>query len=261
MNDATFDNLLRQILDSLLPVLDKRVLVLFTGGLADAPGLLAQVDALVATEARIAVSPAFLALAPAGFLERMGQRRISDEAELRRFLTAAHLTVVPILTRNTLVKASLGIQDSLVTNAMAATLMAGLPLIGIRRNYHPDVPENKEKGYSANPAYNALLLEHERRLAALGATLLDEAEFAVSVKRALYPGLFGGGLNKGPDPARPLPREREPSGRRVFSGAVLARDDVAVLPEGTILTVAARAVITPLALDQAARRRIRISRG
>lgn len=49
-------DVLRRILQSILPVLNKRVLVLFTGGSADADGLMDSVESLLATRAMIAIS-------------------------------------------------------------------------------------------------------------------------------------------------------------------------------------------------------------
>lgn len=241
-NNTIKEDVLRQMIVSLLPLLSKNTLVLFTGGAADAAGLLHTVDSLLATEARIAVSPAFSRIAPKAFLEEIRARRFFDEGELHQFLRSATLTVVPVLTRNTLVKAALGIQDTIVTNAIAATLMSGRPLIGVKENFHPYSAHTREKGYDANPAYNALLLDYEQRLRHLGATLVDGFEFLDTMKHTLYPGVFGVPSVKSP----PNPAVR----RRFGAGSVVTCSDLAGLPDGATVEIVANAVITPLAQEQ-----------
>jgi hypothetical protein len=251
MEHAIPPEILRRILECLLPVLDKRVLVAFTGGSADAAGLTDTVDSLLATRARIVVSPAFARLAPASFLQRVDDRLVRDESEMRGFIAAAHLAVVPVMTRNTLVKAALGIQDSLVTNAIAATLMRGLPLIAINEQYHPQSAHSLEKGYSANPAYNAMLVDYERRLAALGATVVAGSEFADSVKKALYPALFA------PQEAR---EAAGPAFWRFSGGTVLTQADIPSLPEGATIELPSPVAVTPLAAERIERLKLHVIR-
>lgn len=252
MENSLPSEVLRRILQCLLPVLDKRVLVLFTGGAADAESLMDTVESLLATRAAIAVSPAFVRLAPESFLKRVEGRLVSDEAEMRHFIASSHLTVVPIMTRNTLVKAALGIQDSMVTNAVAATLMRGIPLIAIKENYHPQAEHSREKGYSANQAYNAMLVDYERKLKALGATLVAGSEFVESVKERLYPGVFTRQQASKPAPGTPA--------WRLFDRAVLARADILSLPEGATIEIPTTAVITPLAMEQIERQKLIVVR-
>jgi hypothetical protein len=250
MEQSVSTEVVRRILQCLLPVLDKHVLVLFTGGSADAESLMDTVESLLATRAAIAVSPTFTLLAPRSFLDRIEDRLVHDESMLRHFIANAHLTVVPIMTRNTLVKAALGIQDSIVTNAIAATLMRGIPLIAINENCHPQGAHSLEKGLSANSAYNTLLMDYERKLEALGATMVAGSEFAASVKKTLYPGVFR---------SQASPSAHGPSWR--FSGgSVLTRADIPSLPQGSILEVPATAVITPLAMEQIERQQLVVVR-
>lgn len=250
MEQAISQDILRHILQSLMPILDKRVLVLFTGGSADSGSLLDAMESLLASRAKIAVSPAFARLAPEPFLQRIEDRLVQNEEEMRLFLTDAHLTVVPVLTRNTLVKSALGIQDTVVTNAIAVTLMRGIPLIAINENYHPHSSHSKGKGYSANPGYNAMLLEYERILASLGATLVEGAEFASSVKGALYPGIF-----TSPPKAASVAESWKFSG-----GKVVTRADIPALPQGTTVVLPAMSVITPLAMEQIERQKLIVLR-
>jgi Flavoprotein. len=241
-------DVLRRILQSILPVLNKRVLVLFTGGSADADGLMDSVESLLATRAMIAISPAFARLAPEAFLRRVDDRLVHDENAMRNFIADSHLTVVPILTRNTLVKAALGIQDSLVTNAIAATLMRGISLIAINENYHPHSAHSQEKGYSANTAYNELLVDYERRLRALGATIVAGSEFSGTVKGTLYPGVFS---TKRAHEMAPVAAAWRYSGETVLTQA-----DIPSLSPGAAIEVPTKTVITPLAMERIASQKL-----
>ncbi|SHJ45578.1 flavoprotein [Propionispora hippei] len=239
-------DLLQRIVQALLPVLNKNTLIFFTGGAAAAKAdeWLKLVDRLLITEAKIVVSPAFGQLAPELFVQRLGARLLTEEAAMRRFIQTAHLGVVPVFTRNTLAKASLGIQDNLVTNGIAAVLMRGLPLIGVKDNYHPDNDHTRELGYQANPAYNAMLLNYEQQLGRLGATLVDSGEFTPVMERTLYPGVF--------DKTAQSPAAKPQTSRTVknlVSQPVITWQELSDVAPGTTVTVKENAIVTPLAQE------------
>lgn len=234
--------LVRQIMQSLLPVLNKKTLILFTGGAADGEALLKVVDQVLATEAKIAFSTAFQRIANDEFLQKIQARTLFHDEAMRAFLTNADLVVVPVLTRNTMIKASLGIQDSLVTNGIAMALMRCIPIVGVRENYHPDSEHTRSKGYAANSRYNKMLLQYEQNLIELGAILVDSAEFSDTMKRTLYPGVFGDSLLSKAESCQ--------TGDVYFgNGTVITCRELQHLPKGTGITISGRVVITPLAQE------------
>lgn len=239
-------DLLQRIVQALLPVLNKNTLVFFTGGAAAARAdeWLKLVDRLLITEAKIVVSPAFCQLAPELFVQRLGSRLLTGEAAMRRFIQTAHLGVVPVFTRNTLAKASLGIQDNLITNGIAAVLMRGLPLIGVKDNYHPDNDHTRAMGYQANPAYNALLLGYEQQLSRLGATLVDSSEFTPAMERTLYPGVFGKTAQ-----SREAKPQGSPTVKNLANQPVITWQELNGVAPGATVVIKENVIVTPLAQE------------
>lgn len=239
-------DLLQRIVQALLPVLSKNTLVFFTGGAAagKADEWLEMVDRLLITETKVVVSQAFCQLAHPQFLQRLGTRLLTEEAAMRQFIRTAHLAVVPVFTRNTLVKASLGIQDNLVTNGIAAVLMRGLPLIGVKDNYHPDNSHTREMGYQANPAYNAMLSAYEQQLGRLGATLVDSAEFTPTMERTLYPGVFG----KVAQNLKARPQD-VPAVENLANQSVITWQELSGIVPGSTVVIKENAIVTPLAQE------------
>ena len=239
--------LLNAAIQLLLPILDKQTVIFFTGGAADAGALTRQVDSLLATEAPIVVSESFRRMADEGLLQRLYPRLLQDAAHLYQATGQAHLAVVPILTRNTLAKVAMGIQDTPVTSGIAAVLMQGKPVIAIRNHYHPDSSLMKDAGYHQNPAYNRLLLDYEDRLQSFGVQIIDSSELVSTLKHALYPGIF----------------EKESTAaiaNPVLDSCVITYSDVRSAVADGCITIAQNARLTPLAEEYLTGRQIKIIR-
>jgi hypothetical protein len=252
-------DLLERILSCLAPLLDRRATVIFTGGKADAAGLLKTLDGILTTKAGIVASDNFLSLAPPEFKAAIEDRLLKDYGSMQKHIAASHLVVVPILTRNTLAKAASGIQDNLASCGFAGALMRGIPVIAVRENCDPFGAHFKELGLDKNPAYSNMLKEHERRLVSFGVKMVDACEFQSALETGLYPGVFGA------SPAAAIPSApAEPAPQGAAGAPVILKDsfitceDLMRIPAGSSLQVAKGAVLTPLAKEYIERRGIAI---
>lgn len=231
------EEIIRNILKSLLPMMDKKALVLLTGGTADYQEYQKMVDELLLTEARIAVTPAFQSLASSEIRDRLGPRYIIDGETLYREMDEINIIIIPVLTRNTLAKGAMGIQDNLVSMAIAAGFMKKIPILAVTENCSPDSGHTREKGMNLNESYNRLMVGYEEQWKEFGAILIGREEFSSRLKKMLYPEI-------------PIYSERlspEQSSSEVFQ--VLTMKEVQGFRPGQRIRVSCRSVITPSARE------------
>jgi hypothetical protein len=258
-------DLLEQIMNCILPLLNRQATVIFTGGKADAEGLLKIVDGLLATKAKIVVSDSFLAMSPPEFKSAISGRLLADYAAMQKHIAGSKLVTVPILSRNTLAKVASGIQDNLAVCGVAGALMRGVPVIAVKDNCDPDGSHFHELGLDKNPAYSEMLRDHERKLTSFGVKLVDSAEFGSALERGLYGDIFSAGAIHAD--AKPEHLKPEPSKPADWLGAPAARltdsfitcEDLMKFQPGTTVEVARTAVLTPLAKEYIERGRITVT--
>lgn len=231
------EEIIRNILKSLLPMMDKKALVLLTGGTADYQEYQKMVDELLLTEARIAVTPAFKSLASSAIKDRLDSRFILDGETLYREINEINIIIIPVLTRNTLAKGAMGIQDNLVSMAIAAGFMKKIPILAVTENCSPDSGHTRETGMNLNESYNRMMAGYEERWNEFGAILIGREEFSSRLKKMLYPEI----------PIYSESHLPEQSSSEVFF--VLTMKDVQGFRQGQRIKVSSRSVITPLARE------------
>jgi hypothetical protein len=256
-------DLLEQIMNCILPLLSRQATVIFTGGKADAGGLLKIVDGLLATKAKIVASDDFMAISPPEFKSAISGRLLTDYSMMQKHISGSKLVTVPILTRNTLAKVASGIQDNLVTCGVAGALMRGVPVIAAKDNCDPDGSHFRELGLDKNPAYSEMLRDHERKLASFGVKLVDSAEFGSALESGFYGDIFGARevqAEAKPEPTTSVPQlsERSAPAARLTDSFITCEDLMRFQP-GTKVEVARTAVLTPLAKEYIERGKITVT--
>lgn len=259
-------DLLEQIINCVMPLLDRRATVIFTGGKADAEGLLKIIDGLLTTKAKVVLSDGFLLMAPPEFKASLADRLLTDYSSMQKNIAASNLVVVPILTRNTLAKAAAGIQDSLATCGIAGALMRAIPVIAVKDNCDPTGAHFRDLGIDKNPAYNEMLKGHERALASFGVKLVESGEFARTLENGLYgdirkavsvmppesePTAEANGIVRPARQAELAQIARNPSiGRAVrLTDSFITCEDLMSAPPGAVVEIGGNAVLTPLAKE------------
>ena len=231
------EEIIRNILKSLLPMMDKKALVLLTGGTADYQEYQKMVDELLLTEAKIAVTEAFKSLASSAIKDRLDSRFILDGETLYGEMNEINIIIIPVLTRNTLAKGAMGIQDNLVSMAIAAGFMKKIPILAVTENCSPNSGHTRETGMNLNESYNRMITGYEERWKEFGAILIGREEFSSRLKKMLYPEI----------PIYSESRLPEQISSEVFQ--VLTMKDAQGFRPGQRIRVSSRNVITPLARE------------
>ena len=231
------EEIIRNILKSLLPMMDKKALVLLTGGTADYQEYQKMVDELLLTEAKIAVTEAFKSLASSAIKDRLDSRFILDGETLYGEMNEINIIIIPVLTRNTLAKGAMGIQDNLVSMAIAAGFMKKIPILAVTENCSPNSGHTRETGMNLNESYNRMITGYEERWKEFGAILIGREEFSSRLKKMLYPEI----------PIYSESHLPDQSSSEVFF--VLTMKDAQGFRPGQRIKVSSQSVITPLARE------------
>ncbi len=212
-------------------------MVLLTGGTADYQEYQKMVDELLLTEAKIAVTEAFKSLASSAIKDRLDSRFILDGETLYGEMNEINIIIIPVLTRNTLAKGAMGIQDNLVTMAIAAGFMKKIPILAVTENCSPNSGHTRETGMNLNESYNRMITGYEERWKEFGAILIGREEFSSRLKKMLYPEI----------PIYSESHLPDQSSSEVFF--VLTMKDAQGFRPGQRIKVSSQSVITPLARE------------
>lgn len=164
--------------------------------------------------------------------------------EVTSNLVSTHpMLIVPTLTVNCAAKVAHGMADNLATNVIHEFILLNRPIVAVRTAACPDAVEKKEWFPHIPPAFAHVLRENLVALESFGVRLTGVNDLADGVLAAW----------------RDL--EGAPSAQ---GGAVLpdlvSHALLSTVPSGGVLRVAAKALVTALAADEAAERGIRIER-
>lgn len=164
--------------------------------------------------------------------------------EVTSNLVSTHpMLIVPTLTVNCAAKVAHGMADNLATNVIHEFILLNRPIVAVRTAACPDDPEKKEWFPAIPPAFAHVLRENLVALQQFGVRLTSVDGLADGVLDA-WRSLEG----------RPqdVPTETLPD--------LVSFELLRTVPDGTVLRVAPRALVTALAKDEAAARGIRIQR-
>lgn len=210
-------------------------LVLFSGALL---GFDEAIDSLARLRGRL----------PLDWIQTPSAERILDQARIAAAgltpaaasLVAGHdLLILPTLTANLAAKLAHGVADCLASNVAAEFIMSNKPVIAVTNAASPDSPDKRGWFPSIPEGYAALLRGNLSALGSFGVRLTTAAELDRAVLHAL-------------GEATTDATESEL--------ALITEATLADVPDGTVLRLAPRAIVTDLAREAATHRNIVLER-
>lgn len=242
------EELVKNMLQTIVPNVNKRILIFLTGGTVNAEILLNiladydghQYDIVISESGRESLSEAAV--------EALKGNRLNSFSELKDALKKADFILIPVMTRNTLAKAALGIEDNLVTTGIARALMSNKEVFAVKDSFSSEHPINKAMDLAHNAAYNAMLKSYEYQLETFGLKFIELEEFKTVIqnKRGTdFAPKESSGLK-----AAELATETVTAHRKVkLDSSILTLGDLRGYENEEIIQVKANTIITPLAKD------------
>lgn len=156
-------------------------------------------------------------------------------------LVASHdLLIIPTLTVNLASKVAHGVGDCLASNVLAEFIMSGKPVVAATNAMCPDSPD-KQSWFPNMPAgYKDMLRRNLATLRSFGIRLTDASRLDRAVLRSV-----------GAPESTPV----------IVAEKLVTEATVAVRPDGSVIHLQPRAIVTDLAREAAARRGITLREG
>lgn len=154
------------------------------------------------------------------------------------------VVLVPWLTLNTASKLALGICDNLITSTLIMALLKGLPMVACAEQADPDSDLMKSWSHPA-PALAAMMRDRLNTLRSFGVTLVGHNELADALLKPRRPAQRA----SAPAPAAPAVAPAAAPVARGSRPLVTEADVRAALAAGTVASLPADAVWTPLAKE------------
>jgi hypothetical protein len=188
---------LKQIIEKLLyDYYEKKALVILTGGTSysnEILGILMQYDNV---KYEYIISENALKIEEIKEWEKVGEK-VEGDKQIYESIKRAECVIIPLLTRNTLAKISVGIADNETTTAIQLALMMGKPVIAVDASWNPETELAKLMKLNTNNAYNKMLFDHKSKAEELGMSFVSVYDFEEEVNKYLYKGIKNRGMQEG----------------------------------------------------------------
>jgi 3-polyprenyl-4-hydroxybenzoate decarboxylase len=256
------EEIIKSIVREILPLINKKILVFISGGKVNAESLISTLADFELIDYNIVMSEAATSVIDKGLIEKLKGRIIDSQDKLNETIRNAEFILIPVLTRNTLSKVALGIEDNLITIGIARAIMLSKEIIAVRDSYDPENSTNISQGFSSNSAYNSMLSNYEKILDSFGIKFIDSSEFRGTIKYKFYNSSFqpfnkkkANSLEKYTESNRNenIVRQNKliesKKERNIFNSSILTVKDINHVLEDGVIRLNEGTIITPLAKD------------
>ncbi|AOY77126.1 flavoprotein [Clostridium formicaceticum] len=245
------EKIIKSIVAEILPLINKRLLLFISGGTVNVEILLDTLSDSELISYDIVMTDAAKKLLDETSIKKLKGNIIDRIDKLDSAINHASFILIPIMTKNTLSKAALGIADNLVTTGIARALMMNKEIIAVRDSYAPENPINISNGLSKNSLYNAMFLKYEETLSSFGVKIIDAKEFKGTIQNQFNKSL-------------PQPLEKEKAtvkNKHFFESSIVTLTDLKGIENDCGIVIQKGTIITPLARDYIYSNKINVTYG
>ncbi|MFL0198579.1 flavoprotein [Clostridium sp. WILCCON 0269] len=175
-------DLLRPIVTQIVNMLNKRALLFITGGEVNLKEIFESLSSMSIIKYDIVMTEDAKSVIPESYISSLKGKLIESKEELTNAIKADDLVVIPVMTRNTLSKCAVGIQDNLVTTGIAEALMMDKEIIAVTDSFDPENPTNVSLGLNKNKAYNKFILNYKDTLSSLGINFVEGSNLKKAIE-------------------------------------------------------------------------------
>ncbi|MCI1945020.1 flavoprotein [Clostridium luticellarii] len=256
-------DLLRPVVAQIVSMLNKRVLLFISGGAVNIKDIFETLASMSILKYDIVMTEPAKKVIPEKYIDDLNGKFIECKEELTQAVREDDLVLVPVMTRNTLSKCAVGIEDNLVTIGIAEALMMNKKVIAVSDSFDPENPRNQCLGFSKNEAYNKFILNYKDTLCGLGVDFIqgDELRRTLESKFILLNN-YNDNLSAGAVEEKKIFSGRDEdkniidaglpeSGKacKILSHVVTAKDILANIGNTKEILIKQGSLITPLAKD------------
>ncbi len=216
------EELIKTITKQVLNLLHKKVLVFITGGAVNIKDIFNVLSEFKYVEYSIAMSDASKEVIPLEYIQSLNPKMLETKADITMAVKNSDMILIPVMTKNTLAKAALGIRDTKVLSGISEAFIQGKKITAVKDSC----------SLKPGTSYSSMYLNYMESLKSFGMEFIEGR----NLKKVLSMEL--GMENK----------KKQSSYEKCFSG-VITKGDL-VLEEGVReICVERGAILTPFAKD------------
>ncbi|MGG0717507.1 flavoprotein [Robertmurraya massiliosenegalensis] len=242
------EELVRNMLQNLLPERNKKILIFLSGGSVNTEILLKVLADFDQKNYEIVLSDSGKMMIPNTMIEELQGKMIQSFLELEKSLDEADFVLIPVMTRNTLSKVALGIADNLVTTGIARALMMAKEVLAVKDSFDSNHPVNRVKELTHNQVYNEMLQSYETRLEQFGVKFIPLEEFKTVLLNKMNP--ISERINAEKDLALTQSNHQTSSKDKVkMDSSIITAGDIRKYEDHAVIQIKPSTIVTPLARD------------
>lgn len=243
-------DLLRPIVAQIVSMINKRVLLFISGGAVNLKDIFETLASMNILQYDIVMTESAKKVIPEKYINSLNGKLIECKEELTKAVREDDLVLIPVLTRNTLSKCAVGIEDNLVTTGIAEALMMNKRVMAVSDSFDPENPRNICLGFSKNVAYNRFILNYKDNLCSLGVDFIQGDELKKTLKsKFVLLNNYNDDLSMIKEEKKEVVEVENKDKSKILSGVITAKDILANMGKSKEIYIKQGALITPLAKD------------
>jgi len=167
------EELIKAITIQVLGLVNKKVLIFISGGVVNIKEEFETLKEFNNFKYSAILSDSAKDIVPMNYIENLNADIIDDKKAMSKKINEVDFILIPVMTRNILVKTALGIRDTLITTGISEAIMKNKKIIVVKDSFDPGNPVNISLGYSQNTAYNQMLMNHMKTLEGFGVSFIN----------------------------------------------------------------------------------------
>jgi hypothetical protein len=252
-------DLLRPMVAQIMNMLNRRILLFISGGAVNIKDIFEMLASMSILQYDIVMTESAKRVIPQKYVDALNGKLIECKEELTNAVREDDLVLIPVMTRNTLAKCAVGIEDNLVTLGIAEALMMDRKIIAVSDSFDPQNSKNVGLGLSRNEAYNRFILSYRDNLSSLGVDFIEGDQLGGTLKsKFLLLNDSSAGSQEKKTASNTEVKDKnitdhnipKPCGKnKILSDVVTAKDILANMDNSREIYIKQGSLITPLAKD------------
>lgn len=179
------EELIKAITIQVLGMFNKKVLLFISGGVVNVEEEFSTLKEFNNLKYSVVLSSSARDVIPNQYIEELNADIIEDKKLMSKNIDEVEFILIPVMTRNMLVKTAVGIRDTFITTGISDAIMKNKKIIVVKDSFDPDNLVNISLGYSQNAVYNEMLKNHMKTLESFGVSFINACELKNTINELL----------------------------------------------------------------------------
>ena len=252
------EELIKAITIQVLGMFNKKVLVFLSGGGVNIEEEFETLKEFNNLKYSVVLSDSARDIIPKQYIEELNADIIEDKKLMSKKIDEAEFILIPVMTRNILVKTAVGIRDTFITTGISDAIMKNKKIIVVKDSFDPDNLVNISLGYSQNAFYNEMLKNHMKTLESFGVSFINACELKNTINELLC--IEDKKLSQIDTIKKVITKEKVITNEmdQTTLKGVITKTDLLPIGDNKRIKIAKGSVITPLAKDYIDSEKIKI---